>query len=109
MAVKPATMTTDGKAVVVQWTDLDVGDTGSPAKLSGYPNRSAQVVGTATAIPFEGSNDGVTWFPLKDKSNTVISLDGLTSEINAIQETTLWVRPGVVVGGANSVVTLVAV
>lgn len=110
MAEKPVTLVISNTGVMIAtWTDLDVGDTGAPVEAAAYPDKTVQCVGTGTAIPMEGSNDGTNWAPLNDFAGVAISLDGTTaaSSMQAIRENPLYIRPGTVVGGANSSVIMV--
>lgn len=67
------------KGNMVQWTPLTFTglDAGVPYDDFGNTDRSVQVSGTFGAggsVLMEGSNDGVTYFQLKDQGGTLIAL-----------------------------------
>ncbi len=70
--------TNDG-IVEVLWETLTTTDRpGSGIVLAQYPDKTVQVLGTfgaSASIAIQGSNDdGTTWFPCHDITNTVIAL-----------------------------------
>jgi hypothetical protein len=84
------------------WSALGDADEGAPQSASPLPDKSVQFSGTwdsATAV-LQGSNDGATWFTLKDPGGNAISLtaDGLRQ----ILENTRYIRPSTSGGGGSA-------
>ena len=70
--------TNDGLIEVVWETLTTTNRTGAGVQLARAPDKTVQVFGifgASAAIAIEGSNDdGATWFPCHDITNTVITL-----------------------------------
>ena len=70
--------TNDGLIEVVWETLTTTNRPGSGVQLARVPDKTVQVLGTfgaSASIAIEGSNDdGTTWFPCHDITNTVITL-----------------------------------
>lgn len=86
---------------VVSWKNLAGTDSGTPVSIGEYYDRSVQISGTfgGATVTIEGSNDGVSYFPLTDPQGNAISKT--TGGIEQIMELTRFVRP-VVTGGTGS-------
>ena len=99
----------DDSVVVVQWTGLLNGDTGAPAQLTKYADRSVQIAGTfgagGTAL-IEGSNDGSTYATLNNTTGTALSLT--TPQIKQVLENTLLIRPNITAGDGTTTLTVTA-
>lgn len=75
-----------------EWPSLN-GDSGLPASLSKWPNKSIQTIGAGTVV-IEGSNDGITWAPLSSGLSTQGDLTALAGgSVRAIYENTVFIRP----------------
>lgn len=79
--------------VVVAWTGLLSGDVGDPYELPGWSDRSAQIEATFGdgTITMQGSNDGVTYYPLTDPQGNAIAKTA--NALEQISEITRYVRP----------------
>lgn len=111
MAVRQATITNlqtflDRDVHEINWAGLLNGDTGSVIEMPGSSDRSVQFTGTfgsgGTAV-IEGSNDGVTYFTLKDPSSTAISKT--SAGLSQILELTRYIRPHVTAGDGTTSLT----
>lgn len=88
-----------------RWTGITEADQGSAVGgLSGYPDRSVQVVGdftTSGAITLEGSNDGGTsWSTLNDFEGDALVIT--TTDIRLIAENPDLIRPRATAGSSVS-------
>lgn len=92
----------------IEWGPMLTTDVGVPESPSMLSDRSVQVTGTfgvGGGINIQGSNDGgVTWFNLKDPSNTVIALTAAGGA--EILENTQMVRPSVIAGDGTTSLTV---
>lgn len=96
-----------GQGTVVKWTGLANGDSGAPVENPMFSDRSVQFGGTFGAggtVVIEGSNDGVTYFGLKDPSSTAIS--ATSAKLNQILEVTRYIRPRVSAGDGTTAITV---
>lgn len=103
----------NGKTVAKQqgvlqttWTPLGAADTGTPEELSRYPDKSVQIDGTfggATAV-LEGSDDGVTYFTVKDVYGTAVS-SAVAARFD-IRDVAYFLRPRTSGGGGGSAVAV---
>lgn len=75
----------------VAW-NLATGDTAVEVDLTDYADRSVQVDGDfgAGTVTVEGSNDGVSWYALRDPQGS--SLAFTTAGLKQIMECTLFTR-----------------
>jgi len=92
-----------GKVVTISWSGLLNGDSGEPANLAEFSDRSVQIAGTLGSggtIVVEGSNDGVTYYTLKDIFGT--SLSFTTLGLSGIAEITKWIRVRVTAGDGST-------
>jgi hypothetical protein len=108
MAVKAATVTDLGDAVIVVWETLANGDTGEPIELIGYADRSYDISGTWGAsgqCDVEGSNGGSNYFILNDPFGTVASLTGDNGV--EITEATRYQRPNASAGDGTTALDVV--
>lgn len=96
----------DGVAIMT-WSAMAGGDTGKPARMGRYSDKTVQVIGDATTVAIEGSNDGSTWTDLTDQSGTALALVGASADLETILQNPLYIRPNVT-GGASSTVIVVA-
>lgn len=101
--VSPAISTLSGVPRVV-WTGIVTGDTINSFALTeqwGLAG-SVQISGTfgGATVTLQHSNDGTTWFDAKDLNNTTVS--GSTNAIFEVSLSSLYFRPAVSGGSANS-------
>jgi len=92
-----------GNVVSVVWTGLLNGDSGEPVDLTEFSDRSVQIagtLGTGGTIAVEGSNDGVTYYTLKDLFGNSLSTTALL--LSGIAEITKWVRVRVTAGNGST-------
>lgn len=102
----------EGGMLVATWTPLtETNADGRPAMIARSREMSFQVTGNFGAggsVTLQGSNDGVNFFALKDRSNTVIAMTA--AGIAAVVGQYLQVRPFVTAGtGVSVTATVVAV
>jgi hypothetical protein len=87
-------------------TDL----TAAAVKMGGLTDKSVQIQGTfdSCTVTLQGSNDGTNYHLLTDPQGTDISKTA--SDLEAVTEATLWVKPVLASAGANTsvVVTIFA-
>lgn len=108
MAVITPTVVIDNFGVcIVTWAAMAGADTGAPVRMAQYSDKTAQVIGDATTVAIEGSNDGSTFSPLTDTAGAAIALAGATDDVETILQNPLYIRPNVT-GGASSTVIVVA-
>lgn len=83
----------EDQVATLTWEGLVSTDTGTPAKISDYPDRTVQAVGTfgGGSITIKGSNDGTTWSTLHD--NLGVTLVLTDSAPRLIAENTDYIRP----------------
>lgn len=115
MAIRTPTIEylVDGNPNIVRvvWTGLLNGDTGAPAEIPEYPDRTAHVTGTFGAggsITLEGSNDKTTETPayvaLTDPQGNAVTKTAAAIEV--FEECTLLVRPNVTAGDGTTSLTV---
>lgn len=89
---------------LIVWSGLLNGpDTGTPVQVGDFADRSFQITGTFGAggsITIEGSNDGVTYFPLTDPQGNAITKTAAALEVAS--ECTRYVRPSVTAGDGTT-------
>lgn len=98
---------TDASLLSATWL-MTNGRTGAPFEFSQWANRSVQVFGTFGAggtLRWEGSNDGVNYSVLTDPQGN--NLDFTAAKIEAVTETTWWVRPRVTGGDGTTTLTVI--
>ncbi len=95
----------------VVWTGLLNGDTGAPAEIPEFPDRTVQVYGTfgsGGSVNIEGSNDKTTESPtyaiLTDPQGNAVTKTGAAIEV--FEEVTLLVRPNVTAGDGTTSLTV---
>lgn len=97
------------------WTLTDTNDTGAPLDPNGgsgvFSDKTYQVSGTFGAggtIILEGSNDGVTYFALRNTHDNS-QITGVTAaELEGILENPAYIRPRLTAGtGVSVVVTII--
>jgi hypothetical protein len=84
------------------------GDVGDPIVLTKMNDRTVQVTGTFGAggtVVFTGSNDGVTYLPMRDVFNAVVS--ATSAKLITLTEVPLYVRPEVTAGDGTTSLTLI--
>ncbi len=97
--------------VICTWTPLtETNADGRPCQFIGSGDRCFQATGTWGAggtLVLQGSNDGTTWFTLKDAGGTAISFtsDGLRQ----VLENPVYIRPFVSAGTGVSVTAILQV
>jgi hypothetical protein len=96
--------------MVATWTPLAAaGDVGQALQRTDLSDRSVQVTGTfaGATLVFEGSNDGVNFFPLSNPAGSALSFT--SAGLMQMTTATAWVRPHVSAGsGAALTVTMTA-
>jgi hypothetical protein len=103
------TLTPDGQAntILVSWTPMLNGDTGQPASISQYSDRTVHVTGTfsvgGTAV-LEGSNDGTNWSTLTDLTGTAISKTA--AGVSIVAENPRFIRAHVTAGDGSTSLTV---
>lgn len=92
----------DSNAIAVYtWSPLvNSGDVGQEVNGAGFTDRSFQIEGGGTVV-IEGSNDGLSYYTLKDPFNVPIVIT--SAQIVQVTEITMWVRPRVTSGAALAV------
>ena len=86
-------------------TNGDVGDTQS---LPSYSEKTFTATGTFTGAPtvaLQGSNDGINWFPLKNKQGTAITF--AAAGMDTAQDRPLFVRPTLSAGTGGAAITVI--
>jgi hypothetical protein len=100
------------RAVAAQWSGLLQSslDSGAPAELPDYADRSVQIEGTlgvAGTVVIEGSNDGSNYVLLTDPQGNALTITAV-NRLEQVQEITRYIRPRVTGGDGttNFTVTL---
>ncbi len=91
------------------WTAIPSGNTGDPQSCAAFSEKAVQIsapTGTAGSCAMEGSNDGVTYFPLTDNTNTAITATA-AGVLKRITENPLYIRPNVSGGDGTTRYTVV--
>lgn len=108
MAVRAFTvLANDMRALAAQWAGLTQAsaDTGAPAELPDYADRSVQIEGTlgvGGTVVIEGSNDGTNYVLLTDPQGNNLTITAV-NRMEQVQEITRFIRPRVTAGdGATS-------
>ena len=107
MAVRAFTVLDQNmRAVAAQWTGLlqTSLDTGAPAELPDYADRSIQVEGTlgvGGSLNIEGSNDGTNYVLLTDPQGTNLTITAV-NRMEQVQEITRYIRPRVTAGDGST-------
>lgn len=110
MAVKTRTVDDTRKGqVLVTWTALAEGDSGSPVDISTFADRTVQFTGTfgGTTMTLEGSNDGTNWVGLQYGSTTTDAISCTSADMFNIYENPRYVRPLSTGGTGTAVVVTV--
>lgn len=84
---------------IVTWSGLLNGDIGDPMESPGWSDRTVQidgVFGSGGTVILEGSNDGVSWYPLTDPQGNNISKT--VASLETVIELTRFIRPRVSAG-----------
>lgn len=96
--------------VLVTWTGLLNGDTGSAVGLANFADKTMQVTGTfgsGGSVTMQGSNDGTNWFTLVDPQGNALTKTSAAGEL--ILENPVYIRPNVTAGdGTTSLAVTVA-
>jgi hypothetical protein len=93
--------------VLITWTGLANGDTGSPYEGADFADRTMQVSGTFGAggsVNLEGGNDNATWAILTDPQGTAITKTAAGLEV--IEENPRYIRPNVTAGDGTTSLTV---
>ncbi len=75
---------------------------------NGMGGVTAQVTGTIGAgfsLTIQGSNDGVTWYPLNDQANAAVTFTALG--LKTVRDQPLFIRPFVSAGDGTTNVTVI--
>lgn len=103
----------NNRATVITWTALTEADTGAAVAVAHLQNKSVQMTGTfagGMTVIMEGSNDGVTYFPVTDLASVSTAISFAAAGVKSIRENMLFIRPRATAGAAASVtITLVGV
>lgn len=85
------------------WSNLANGDVGEPIVLTKFNDRTVMAVGTwdGGTITFMGSNDGVTYLPMRDVFNATVS--ATADKLITLTEVPLYIRPEATGGALMSV------
>lgn len=98
-AVTRTDLKTNVPACILGWSGLDSDDSGAPAQLADYPDKTVTITGTFGAggtIKIQGSNNGTDWFTVTDAQGNAIEKTAASMEL--ITENPLYIRP-LVTGG----------
>lgn len=106
----------------VRWGPMANGDIGVPVgspldgagqvglgQLAGYADKSFAFTGTlgaAGSIQLEGSNDGTNWFILTDPLGNSILFTAAQTQLKAVTEAAIQVRPHVTAGDGTTALTV---
>ena len=107
MAVIQPTIVVEKDDMLVTWTPLALNDTGAPLDAPAYPDRTFQVIGTfgvGGSVTLEGSNAGVTYFPITDPQGNNITKTAAAGE--TAMETPKFTRPNVTAGDGTTSLTV---
>jgi len=91
-----------------QWKSLANGDTGTPISVPDLADKTVTFAGTfgsGGSVTFEGSNDGVSYFALKDTSSTAITKTA--GGVATVLEHPLYVRPHVTNGDGTTAIDVI--
>lgn len=109
--IKECTQTSshlNGKpAYVVEWAGLSYGDVGSDLQSLQYTVSSVQVSGTfgeGGSVVLEGSNDGVTFYPLSDNHGSTVHFN--KAGLKSVGDVVAYVRPKVIGGDSTTSLTV---
>jgi hypothetical protein len=97
------TTTGNRNAILVTWTGLLNGDTGSRIEESDFADRTVQISGTfgsGGSVTIEGSNDGTNWDALTDPQGNAITKTAAALE--SITEAPRYLRPNVTAGDGTT-------
>lgn len=97
----------ENRTVTLIWSGMTEADTGAPADVSAYPDRSVQVVGTfgGGTIRIEGSNDGTNYSVLHDPQGN--ALDITVAGMRLIAENPKLIRPRATAGSGAVIVVAI--
>lgn len=98
-----------GDCVLVTWTALANGDSGTPVSYPGFADVSFQVTGTfgiAGNLRIEGSNDSANYAALTDPQGN--ALDFIATKIEQVEEVVLRYRPRATAGDGTTALTTTA-
>jgi hypothetical protein len=111
VAVRTPTVTYNpngqGNGVLITWTGLLNGDTGSPVEGVDYSDRTVQIsgtFGTGGSVTVEGSNDGSNYLALTDPQGNAITKTAAALEV--IEEGPRYGRPNVTAGDGSTSLTV---
>lgn len=102
-ALTRADMKTTVPAILIGWTGLDSDDSGSPAEVLDYPDKTVTITGTfgtGGSITMQGSNDNSNWFSLTDPQGNAITKTAAAMEL--ISECPRYIRPLVTAGDGTT-------
>lgn len=98
-------ITKDGAAFLASWSNLTnaTADDGAPLGFPAWGERTVQVFGTFGAggnLVIEGSNNGVNWATLANRSGGTLSFNN--AGLSRIQDYPLFIRPRVTAGDGTT-------
>ncbi|WP_374312437.1 hypothetical protein [Dongia sp.] len=95
------------RVAITTWPALLASETGEPVEAAQFADRSVQISGSfgGASVIVEGSNDGVSYFPLTDPQGN--SLTFTASKLEAVTELTRWLRPRVSGGDGTTEIAFV--
>ena len=108
-SIVDANTPTSGKVTLVTWANLTTTNSaGDPVSGAVNADRTVQIHGTfgvGGSIQFQGSLDGINWFPVTDPQGNAITKSAPWLE--AVTEVTQFVRPIVQAGDGTTNVTVI--
>jgi hypothetical protein len=94
-------------ACLITWTGLDSDDSGAPAELVDYPDKTVTITGTfgaAGSITIQGSNNGTDWFSMTDPQTAAVVKTSAAMEM--LVEAPRYIRPLVTAGDGTTSLTV---
>lgn len=93
------------------WTPLAGTDDGTLESPVRYPDKTVQVTGTfdSATVTMQGSNDGASFFTLKDAQGNDVALSSGGATAASLIENPQYIRPLVSGGGGSTALTVTLV
>lgn len=101
----------------VEWALVGTGESGDPADISKWVNKTVHISGTVGAggtVTIQGSHDGTNWAPLSSGLSTQGDLNAIVipganvSAMRVIYENARYIRPVVAGTGSSAKIIIVA-